>query len=86
MTLRDFMKTLTTEEKEDYARRCGTTVAYLFQIAGAHSQASGPLARKLADESRGALQPGDLRPDIFGAPANRAAKPRAEPEAHAHAQ
>lgn len=81
MTLAEYMKTLSPEQKESYAQRCGTTVAYLFQLSGGHSKASGPLARTLGAQSGGLVQLEALRPDIFGelksasAGASRSASP-----------
>jgi hypothetical protein len=66
MKLRDYIKKLTPEQRDDYAKRCGTTDAYLFQLAGDHRQPSGQLARRLAEESGFAVLPQELRPDIFG--------------------
>lgn len=68
MTIREYIKSLRPEQREDYAQRAGTTVAYLFQIAGKHSKASGQLARRLAQESGFLISPQELRPDIFGDP------------------
>jgi DNA-binding transcriptional regulator YdaS (Cro superfamily) len=66
MKLREYLKTLTPEQRMDYATRCGTTDAYLFQLAGEHRQPSAQLSRKLAEESGFSVLPQDLRPDIFG--------------------
>ncbi len=66
MNLRDYIKSLGPELREDYAHRSGTTVAYLFQLSGGHSKPSGQLARRLAEESGFAVLPQELRPDIFG--------------------
>lgn len=68
MNLRDYIKSLGPERREDYALRSGTTVAYLFQLAGGHSKPSGQLARRLATESGFLVSTQELRPDIFGDP------------------
>lgn len=66
MTLRDFMKTLTREQKEAFAMRCKTKLSYLQQIAGGHRKASGPLARRMIIESGFMISPQSIRDDIFG--------------------
>lgn len=75
MNLRDYVNGLDGKPqkegekspREQYADRCDTSVAYLYQIAGGHSKPSGPLARKLAQESGFLVSLQELRPDIFGA-------------------
>jgi transcriptional regulator with XRE-family HTH domain len=68
MNLRDYIKSLGPDGRKEYARRSGTTEAYLFQIAGGHSKPSGQLTRRLAQESGFLVSPQELRPDIFGNP------------------
>lgn len=48
------------------ARRVGVSRIYLTQIGSGHGKPSGPLARKLHEETDGEIQKGSLRPDIFG--------------------
>lgn len=51
----------------DLARRVGVSRIYLTQIGSEHSRASGPLARRLDEETGGEIRKGSLRSDIFGA-------------------
>ncbi|MEW6563807.1 MAG: hypothetical protein AB1400_11435 [Pseudomonadota bacterium] len=65
---RTYLRSLTPTQREAYAARCRTTVGYLYQIAGGHSRASGPLARVLAEQSGHCVDPRSIRADIFGEP------------------
>lgn len=65
MTIAEYLKTLTPEQKRQYAKACGTTREYLAQLSGNFSQPSPQLARKLAEESGGQVTLTDLRPDIW---------------------
>lgn len=67
MNLREYFKQMDEAQRLDYATRCGTTPAYVSQVAYGHRKASGILARKLAEESGWIVSPQSLRPDIFGA-------------------
>ncbi|WP_020209011.1 hypothetical protein [Gilvimarinus chinensis] len=54
MKLRDYIKSLSEDERDDYARRCGTTPAYLqIHILPARKEPRKPLREALARESDG---------------------------------
>ncbi len=54
MKLADYIRSLSSEEREDYARRCGTTPAYLrIHILTANKEPRKPLREALAHESNG---------------------------------
>lgn len=65
MFLDHYMRITTRRERERLARDCGTTVAYLYQLAGGHRRASAALALKLERASAGVICRCDLRPDLF---------------------
>lgn len=65
-TLRAYLSTLRTDEQAAYARRAGTTIGYLRKALSRGHRFDGALARRLDEESRGAVSRHDLRPDIFG--------------------
>jgi len=60
--VRHYLSTLTPAQRRDYARRAGTSLAYLHKAVSIGSRFGGVLARRLDEASH------DLRPDIFGPP------------------
>lgn len=66
MDLKQYLETLTPDEREDYAKRCGTTTAYFAQLTGGHRRPSPDLAKLLHVESRKVVKLSKLRPDIWG--------------------
>ncbi len=68
MELKDYLTSCDKGQREDFATRCRTTVAYLYQIAGGHRKASHVLAARMADESAGEVTRHELRPDIYPTP------------------
>lgn len=65
MDCKAFLKSYSIEERERVAKRAGTTVAYLKQIAGGHSRPSADLAVRLELASDGRMTREDLLPDLF---------------------
>lgn len=65
MDCKTFLKSTPIDERERVARRAGTTVAYLKQIAGGHSRPSADLAVRLESASDGRMTREDLLPDLF---------------------
>ncbi|WP_339898242.1 hypothetical protein [uncultured Gilvimarinus sp.] len=54
MKLRDYIESLTTDEREAYARKCGTTPDYMrIHILTARKEPRKPLREALARESDG---------------------------------
>lgn len=66
-TLRSYLATLPVPEQADYAARCGTTIGYLRKALSTKPKLDGALVRRLDEESGGAVDREELRPDIFGA-------------------
>lgn len=66
MKLKEYLASLSADEKRALAERAETEVIYLIQIAGGHSQPSPKLANRIEEASQGAVTRHDLRPDIFG--------------------
>jgi DNA-binding transcriptional regulator YdaS (Cro superfamily) len=66
MKLAQYMRTLSPDQKRAYAKRAGTTVAYLKQLAGKHSVAGPQMARRLSAASDGKVELHEIRPDIWG--------------------
>lgn len=51
MQLKTFLKNATPDERELVAKQCGTSVEYLYQIAGKHRRASPELATDIELET-----------------------------------
>lgn len=63
--LRAYLTTLTPPEQADYATRAGTTIGYLRKALSKGQKFDGALARRLDEESGGAVARAILRPDIW---------------------
>ena len=59
-----YLKSLNPEARDAFAKRCGTTVGYLRKACSIRQQLSEGLCLHIGGESRGSVQPEDLRPDI----------------------
>lgn len=70
--LRSYLKGLTPEQREDYARRCNTTVAYLRKLCSTNVPMGEGLCLRLAVESGFVLQPEDMLPNVNWARLRRA--------------
>lgn len=68
MTLADFLRTLSRDEREAFAQKVSRagSVGYLYLVAGGHRRASAELARKIEECSAGKVTRLELRPDIYG--------------------
>lgn len=64
MNLHTYWTSLDPIGKRDLARRCGTSVAYLSQLANGHRQAGLAMCRTLERETP--VTRSVLRPDWFG--------------------
>ncbi|MDR0250550.1 MAG: helix-turn-helix domain-containing protein [Burkholderiales bacterium] len=62
--LRTYLNSLSTQEQECYALRCGTTVGYLRRMVSARQRLGPDLCIRLDRESNGAVRCEDLRPDV----------------------
>lgn len=47
MTMTEFLRAASKRERAEVAERCGTSVAYLYQLAGGHRRASYHLAARI---------------------------------------
>jgi len=72
-TLRTYLATMPTAKQAEYARRSGTTIGYLRKAISKGQRFDGALARRLDEESDGAVSRHDLRPDVFGPAPDREA-------------
>ena len=66
--LRTYLATLKPCDQADYAKRAGTTIGYLRKALSVRQRFGGLLARRLDEESGGAVPRHRLRPDIFDPP------------------
>ena len=65
MDLQQYLKALSADEREEFAKACGTNTAYLQQITGGHSKPGPALSRKFHKQSDGKIPLEKLRPDIW---------------------
>ena len=65
MDAKTFLKSASMQERERVAADAGTTVAYLWQLAGGHSKPSARLAIRLEAASAGKMTREDLLPEFF---------------------
>lgn len=66
--LRAYLATLKPADQAAYALRCGTTIGYLRKAICTRPRLDGALARRLDEESSGAVPKESLRPDVFDGP------------------
>lgn len=60
-----YLRTLkNSQEREDFARRCGTSVVFLQHCSRLHKRASFELAVAIERETKGAVRIEELRPDL----------------------
>jgi DNA-binding transcriptional regulator YdaS (Cro superfamily) len=64
MNLSDYLKTLSRDLLEDFAKRVGTTPAHLKQVAGGHRRAGEYLCINIDRETSGLVNCELLRPDV----------------------
>lgn len=64
MTLREYLLAIGQKEAEKVAADCGTSLAYLRQLAGNHRRCGEALAVEIEKATRGAVRVESLRPDI----------------------
>jgi DNA-binding transcriptional regulator YdaS (Cro superfamily) len=64
MSLKTYLKDLSLEEREAFAKACETTVGQLNQVAGGFRRAGESLAINVERESRGKVTCEQLRPDV----------------------
>ena len=65
MDMKTFLRQASPKEREELARRVGSSVAYFYLIAGGHRRPGTDLCKRLVDaEPKFVLA--CLRPDIWG--------------------
>lgn len=64
-TLKSFYRGLTPHQKVAFAERCGTSLAYLSQVANSHRAPSPRLARIIHAASGFTVPLSALRPDVW---------------------
>lgn len=64
MSLLEYLKSLEQPERADFAKRCGTSIEYLFQIAYGVRKPKVELAISIAKESGGDVACEILLPDV----------------------
>jgi DNA-binding transcriptional regulator YdaS (Cro superfamily) len=63
MQLKDFFISMTAEQRDDFARRCGTTLGQVRNVAYGRNCGEA-LAISIERESNGVIRCEDLRPDV----------------------
>jgi DNA-binding transcriptional regulator YdaS (Cro superfamily) len=69
-----FIKTLDADQRAGFFKRCNTSEAYIRKLAYTKKPPGELLSLRLAYESRGAVTPYELRPDVNWAFVARAAR------------
>lgn len=64
MSLKEYFFGLDRNGREDFARRCETSVDYLMQLCYSHRRPKVELAVRIARESGNAVTCEDLLPDV----------------------
>ncbi|MHB8916208.1 MAG: hypothetical protein ACYC4K_10405 [Thiobacillus sp.] len=59
MKLKDYIKSITKEQREEFASMSGTSVGYLYLLAGSHRTPSMSMARRLQKASNGRVSLND---------------------------
>lgn len=62
--LREWLAKTPTPRREEVAEKAGTSVGYLWQLAGGHRKATSELAERLQDATNGEITIAGLRPDL----------------------
>jgi transcriptional regulator with XRE-family HTH domain len=60
-----WLKKANATERSQVAAKAGTSVGYLYQIAGGHRRPSLELSRKLRNATDGEVSISSLRPDLY---------------------
>lgn len=64
MTLLGYIKSLKVVELNEFAARCGTSPAYLEQVARGYRRAGEYLCINIDRETKGEIRCEELRPDV----------------------
>jgi len=63
MQLKDFYLSMTADQRDDFAKRCGTTLGQVRNVAYGRNCGEA-LAISIERESQGVVRCEDLRPDV----------------------
>lgn len=64
MDLKQYIAPMSLEQRQAFAKRCGTSAGYLIQLAGRHRKPSPTLAVTIERETKGAISCEELLPDM----------------------
>ena len=64
MNLKTYLKSLDAKGKDKLAADLGTTVAYLYQLAGGHRNAGAQILFRIKAATKGKVKPEELRDDL----------------------
>ena len=64
MSLKDYMRTLSADEKRDFSDRCGASLSHLKFVAYRAKHPSAEPAVRIEEASNGAVTAESLRPDV----------------------
>lgn len=62
--LKRYFRSLPPAQREDFSRRCGTTIGYMQLVVGGHRRCRESLAIAIDRESGGVVTVEELRPDV----------------------
>ena len=65
MEIKKYLETLNPAEKQQFAVDCGTSIAYLSQLAHGHRMAGAKAIAAIERASGGVVTYRDLRPDLY---------------------
>lgn len=63
--IKEWLSSVAEDERSLVAESAGTSVAYLYQLAGGHRKASLELADRLQTATKGKLTISGVRPDLL---------------------
>lgn len=65
MDIKTYLRSTNPDERNRVAREAGTTVAYLYQIAGGHRTPGPKMALAIERATSGQVTRSELRPDLW---------------------
>jgi DNA-binding transcriptional regulator YdaS (Cro superfamily) len=64
VALKTYLETLSVAEREEFAKRCGTTAGHLRNVSYGYRSCAESLAIAIERESGGSVRCENLRPDV----------------------
>lgn len=74
MRFLDYYNTMNSEQRREFAKRVGTSPAYLFHVARGYRYPNGKLALAIIDAAGGQVP---AKPESFGPPEEHTLQPKA---------